>query len=719
MQRRRENGLQDVSPRLSSATVSGVGPQDDISRTDAAEDDIEAESNATGLKLLPISGAMKSESIQQRLVEIKQGDEWRDLDKLVKQKLDPDEAMRDSNDHQARSSGTPELLSTIQSVWLPQRRRTDSSVGGNESKKQIMMLPRRSDTVPLVRRRNGPSPHHHSDNQEGSIRLACPYYKHDPRKYRDCRRYTLRRVKDIKQHIQRKHRGPDFYCPRCFSSFPNAAHRDRHMGEATAAGTKGTPICCAREAPQLEGTSEKQRKELKQYVSRGKPVQDQWYDMWNIIFPGKTRPNSIHVENPAMGSDRSRDRSGGDHEKRNGNTTTHPMRRIWSDCKSEVLERVLGDISPSFSRNGKPVAVIGGSSGIEGVYSDETLDRIIHSIIDHLEAETTPPPESTQVTPSSIESYDDITEEEDLETTPTATSPTLTGLPIPPRSSRSPEVEPSQGSISLPSPENDGELVKITLPDINNNNQIAINTDIDPSTFSSPPTGHLEIRSPVLDTDSEMDTESSTSLSSGSSFMPISPSMSTSGFDHFSNLFPDPCAKPSHLFYPQFEQTMVMGLDSAAFMGQLEDSVDLLGPSASYDYMNYELETGDKDYSGYYYGDGGCLNCISDAQGGECSHGNEVDDNRDEEMMVGLGHYIPHHWRTGPECSQVYGEIPVNYEADALISTVGSGRTMLSGAAYHGSQFSSVGGDIEDAVVEMGHDVQLGVEYQAVQGHME
>ncbi|KAH8761561.1 hypothetical protein F5883DRAFT_125404 [Diaporthe sp. PMI_573] len=45
--------------------------------------------------------------------------------------------------------------------------------------------------------------------------LACPFSKLDGNRYHACRKFELRRVKDVKQHISRKHFRPEFYCPRC------------------------------------------------------------------------------------------------------------------------------------------------------------------------------------------------------------------------------------------------------------------------------------------------------------------------------------------------------------------------------------------------------------------------------------------------------------------------------------------------------------------------
>jgi hypothetical protein len=44
--------------------------------------------------------------------------------------------------------------------------------------------------------------------------LACPFWKLDPGKHRECFRMKLDRISRVKQHLNRKH-APDFYCEFC------------------------------------------------------------------------------------------------------------------------------------------------------------------------------------------------------------------------------------------------------------------------------------------------------------------------------------------------------------------------------------------------------------------------------------------------------------------------------------------------------------------------
>lgn len=118
--------------------------------------------------------------------------------------------------------------------------------------------------------------------------LACPFSKLDGNRYYGCLKFELRRVKDVKQHIMRKHLTPDFYCPRCYHTFPDRVRRDKHVRVA---------LCETQPAPPFEGISDEQREQLKRTVNRGADMEQQWYDVWKILFPGKDKPSSIYLGN--------------------------------------------------------------------------------------------------------------------------------------------------------------------------------------------------------------------------------------------------------------------------------------------------------------------------------------------------------------------------------------------------------------------------------------
>ncbi|KAI0095675.1 hypothetical protein F4776DRAFT_677395 [Hypoxylon sp. NC0597] len=150
--------------------------------------------------------------------------------------------------------------------------------------------------------------------------FACLWYQKDPWKYRDCAKYELRRIKDVKQHAGRKHMKPDIYCPVCFELFKKANERDEHIQKKS---------CDSKPDPEFDGITEQQRKELNQKANRGKNEAEQWYYMWDTIFPNAVRPPS-----PYLGNDRGQ--------------LLPVLRKFWTKRGAEIISGVQALLPPKF-----------------------------------------------------------------------------------------------------------------------------------------------------------------------------------------------------------------------------------------------------------------------------------------------------------------------------------------------------------------------------------
>jgi len=146
--------------------------------------------------------------------------------------------------------------------------------------------------------------------------LACPFYKLDPTQFRDCRHFVLRRAKDIKQHISRKHRSPEFCCDRCFTIFSTSEARAKHL--------RGQSLCGVKDRAPLRWISDVQIQKLGKNINRGKSIVEQWYDIWDIVFPCEPRPKSIYLSNGL--EDRMR-----------------RVRNIWATQKANILPQAYQD----------------------------------------------------------------------------------------------------------------------------------------------------------------------------------------------------------------------------------------------------------------------------------------------------------------------------------------------------------------------------------------
>lgn len=186
--------------------------------------------------------------------------------------------------------------------------------------------------------------HELGGNSPREFLLACPFYKKDGQRFHQCLRYEFRRIKDVKQHITRRHKVPDFYCARCFEIFPKASLRDVHARDAS---------CAVQLDPGsgFEGISEETRAQLtgSRYTNRGKSIEDQWYDMWDVIFPSDPRPQSVFL----------------------GSYTEElvpKLRMVWNDKRSEIM----GDVLQSW-----------GMSGSHSII----LEHVMMSVFDRFETE--------------------------------------------------------------------------------------------------------------------------------------------------------------------------------------------------------------------------------------------------------------------------------------------------------------------------------------------
>ncbi|KAF2966197.1 hypothetical protein GQX73_g7395 [Xylaria multiplex] len=172
--------------------------------------------------------------------------------------------------------------------------------------------------------------------------FACPFIKHDPQRYQVCSKYTLRRIKDVRQHIYRHHCRPEIYCPRCSANFKCLNERDNHIREAG---------CDVKEMPSSDGIiSENQRKELKDCGGRGTSKEHQWIELWKVIFPGAKPPRSPYIENDQA-------------------ELLASLRRFWGGNANQIISTSLGEPSS------------------ESMTS--TIIKAIDTILDRFEAEST------------------------------------------------------------------------------------------------------------------------------------------------------------------------------------------------------------------------------------------------------------------------------------------------------------------------------------------
>ena len=142
--------------------------------------------------------------------------------------------------------------------------------------------------------------------------FACPFYKLDPDTFRDCRRFELSRVKDVKQHLMRKHKPPQ--CNRCYRTFDGPERLEHHI--------RSSEPCELSDRSKLHISDQQWARLNQQYLSRGKPVEHQWLDLWTILFPEEQRPQSVYL--------------GNDLEE-----TNSQLRRFWNNNRASIISAAI------------------------------------------------------------------------------------------------------------------------------------------------------------------------------------------------------------------------------------------------------------------------------------------------------------------------------------------------------------------------------------------
>ncbi|KAF6789345.1 hypothetical protein CSOJ01_14824 [Colletotrichum sojae] len=158
--------------------------------------------------------------------------------------------------------------------------------GDNQSKESSRKRSRKSDSEQSPNNDGtDPSKNQKTANKRQKISdkkltFACPFSKKDPMKHRDCYRFTLNRIRDVKQHLVRCHRVP-LYCPRCMDTFPDEELRDIHIRDVD---------CPRRQFVRLDCVTDSQRGQLSKKVPSNISVENQC---------GRHLPSGIAYGDPA------------------------------------------------------------------------------------------------------------------------------------------------------------------------------------------------------------------------------------------------------------------------------------------------------------------------------------------------------------------------------------------------------------------------------------
>lgn len=123
-----------------------------------------------------------------------------------------------------------------------------------------------------------------SDESDTIARFACPFYKHDPDRYRNrrtCPGPGWPTVHRMKEHLYRSHAQPIF-CPICYATFKSDKEQSYHVRLQQ----------CQRSAPQhIDGIDRETVWTLRKRTTALRLEEDKWRDVYHVLFPEVLLPD--------------------------------------------------------------------------------------------------------------------------------------------------------------------------------------------------------------------------------------------------------------------------------------------------------------------------------------------------------------------------------------------------------------------------------------------
>ncbi len=126
-----------------------------------------------------------------------------------------------------------------------------------------------------------------SDSTGPRWRLACPYWKLNPREHRGCFNLKLGAMPRVKYHLLIKHT-PEFYCERCHETFPDSETHQKHV--------KALLISCPPSKLDPLFITHRQHSQLSSKANPKQSEHEQWFAIWDILFSGRPPPGSPYID---------------------------------------------------------------------------------------------------------------------------------------------------------------------------------------------------------------------------------------------------------------------------------------------------------------------------------------------------------------------------------------------------------------------------------------
>ena len=191
-----------------------------------------------------------------------------------------------------RSAAHSQAKSTLPS-GQSSRKTSVSSGSKRKSRLEGSPPPEDDDEDGTSKRRRGSTTT--TDESETGARFACPFYKHDPDRYRNrrtCPGPGWPTVHRMKEHLYRSHSQPIF-CPICYATFKSDKEQSSHVRLQQ----------CERSLPQqIEGIDRETIWTLRKRTTALRLEEDKWRDVYQVLFPNVSAaeiPSPCTLSRPA------------------------------------------------------------------------------------------------------------------------------------------------------------------------------------------------------------------------------------------------------------------------------------------------------------------------------------------------------------------------------------------------------------------------------------
>ncbi|KAK0649711.1 hypothetical protein B0T16DRAFT_457098 [Cercophora newfieldiana] len=139
-------------------------------------------------------------------------------------------------------------------------------------------------------------------NPDGVRPWACPFWKFDPSKYRDCFKNGFTRLADMKQHLKKCHFST-YDCSSCSTSFFRETDLREHFDSSKKCGVRSDSF--GPSGKNFTYSISKEEWTALNYLGRQSgsrlsggllPAEARWNDIWCVLFPNQRIPPSPYVE---------------------------------------------------------------------------------------------------------------------------------------------------------------------------------------------------------------------------------------------------------------------------------------------------------------------------------------------------------------------------------------------------------------------------------------